>query len=136
MKGDPVDLVLPDRVALGTEGFRQFAFLGLGCLEGHGIVNLVQRRQEVEAVFLDVLVGLVAGLVVLETGFWIEPSHADIEAGEVGVVTGVGGDEFLVLQNRVIQLDNIDMVMGVLGHLAFAGGRWVGKKISRPASES
>ena len=64
-----------------------------------------------ETVFLDVLVGFVTGFMVLETLLGGEACHAHIQAGEIRVSVWIGGNEFLVLQHRLVQLDDINMVV-------------------------
>ena len=77
-----------------------------------------------ETVFLDVLVGFVTGFMVLETLLGGEACHAHVQAGEIRMPVWIGGYEFLVLQHRLVQFHDINMVvdfrLGAVSYLIFS----------------
>jgi hypothetical protein len=82
-----------DGVSLRPEVFGQFAFHFEGGFEGHGVENFVEFWHEADAVALNDTGGFEALLVILETLFWREAGHADVNAGFCGMGVWVRGTD-------------------------------------------
>ncbi len=102
---------------MGAEVFGEVFFhLGRG-FEGHGVEVLVEFGDEAEAVFADGPGGFVAVLVVFEAMLDGEAGHSDIQAGFGGVALGVEAEDGGVQGHGVVEEDDVDVMMMLLGHV-------------------
>lgn len=112
-----------DGVALAAQVFSQILFHLDGGLVGHGIQVRVEFRQEPDPIFVDGPGGFVAVLVILKAMLHRETRHADIDARLGGIAFWIQPQDGRVPGHRVIEEDDVDIVMEVgVGHLGSGRG--------------
>ena len=75
---------------------------------------LVKFRHQPDSVFLHRPRGFVALLVILESVFNREPSHADVEARPRGIPIWIAAQNRAMLRHRRLEQDYVDAVMEFL----------------------
>ena len=105
-----------DGVALEAQFFGE-GFFGLdGEFVGHGVVGLVEVRQEAEAVVADVAAAcFVIGFVILEAPLGGQAGEADVDGGQVRVAAA---GHATAAAHAVVEESDVDMGTAPFG---FAG---------------
>ena len=88
----------------------------------HGVQVREEFGQEMEPVLANGPCRLVAVLVIFETVFDGEASHADVDARFCGIALRVGAQDGGMFGDCGIEEDDVDAVVMVVGHW---GERWV-----------
>ena len=116
-------LTPPYRITLVPEVFCKLSFHRLGVFPGHCRDVLIQVWQEPDAVLVSILAALVSRPVILKPLFGGQPRLPNVDAGQVWITPWIRGSELWLVENRVVELNDVDNVVKFRYHRA-SGTSW------------
>ena len=105
------------RLTLRTQIFCQILFHLRRSFERHRVQMLVKFRHQPDSVFLHRPRGFVTILVILESVFNRQPSHADVEARLRGIPIWIAPQNRPMLCNRMLEQVYVNAVMEFLSQV-------------------